>query len=197
MSFPTPNKTLTLPSGTTYAYIHHPPSSPSRTTLLFLHGFPSTSYEWRNQIPYFTARGYGILAPDLLGVGGSSKPTSPSSYIGVIMAADIISILDHEDIKDPIVGIGHDWGTFPLSRLAIYYPERFQKYVFVSVPFRPPGVMMDVHAINEATEKELGYPMCEYWLFFTEDGTGKLLGDHVSGSLFQWNLTLSTPGYGI
>lgn len=96
------------------------------------------------------------------------------------MAADLISILDHEDIKNPIIGIGHDWGTFPLSRLAMYYPERFLKYVFVSVPFRPPGSMMDVDAINKATEKELGYPMWEYWNFMTEEGAGKLLGDHVS-----------------
>lgn len=96
------------------------------------------------------------------------------------MASDIISVLDHENITSPIIGIAHDWGTFLLSRLAVYYPERFLKYVFVSVPFRPPGQIMDVHAINERTEKELGYPMCEYWIFLTEEGTGKLLGEHVS-----------------
>lgn len=118
------------------------------------------------------------------------------------MAADIIAILDHEDIKTPIVGIGHDWGTFPLSRLATYYPERFQKYAFVSVPYRPPGVMIDVHAINEATEKELGYPMLEYWLFCTEEGTDKLLADHwesffdvvYSCDAETWKTSLAFPG---
>jgi pimeloyl-ACP methyl ester carboxylesterase len=100
------------------------------------------------------------------------------------MSSDIISMLDYEDIKSPIIGIAHDWGTYLLSRLSMYYPERFQKFVFVSVPFRPPGAMMDVHTVNRMTEKELGYPMCEYWLFFTEDDTGKFLGDHVSCLLF-------------
>ena len=192
MPLPGPNKTFTLPSGTTYTYIYHP-ASPSKQTLLFLHGFPSTSYEWRHQISYFTALGYGVLAPDLLGYQGSSRPTSPSAYLGSIMSSNIISILDHEDIKSPIIGIAHDWGTYLLSRLSTYYPERFQKFVFVSVPFRPPGVMMDVHTVNRMTEKELGYPMCEYWLFFTEDDTGKFLGDHVSCLLFQTINCLAAP----
>ena len=185
MSISTPNKTFTIPSGTTYAFIHRRPSNPQKPTLLFLHGFPCTSYEWRHQIHHFINLGYGVLAPDLLGYGGSSKPTSPSAYLGSIMASDIIAILNHEDINSPVIGIAHDWGTYLLSQLAVYYPERFQKYVFLSVPFRPPGIAMDVHAINAATKKELGYPMCAYWLFLTEEGTGKLLGDHVSLGQFR------------
>ena len=52
---------------------------------------------------------------------------------------------------------------------------------------------MDVHTVNRMTEKELGYPMCEYWLFFTEDDTGKFLGDHVSCLLFQTINCLAAP----
>lgn len=183
MSFPTTNKSLTLPSGTTYAYIFHPPP-PSKPTLLFLHGFPCTSYEWRHQISYFTALGYGVLVPDLLWYGNSSSPISPSAYLGATMASDIVSILDHDNVISPLIGIAHDWGTYLLSQLAMYFSDRFEKLVFVSVPFRPPGIMMDVHTINKLTEKELGYPMCAYWLFLTENDTGKLLGRHVGCRLF-------------
>lgn len=111
------------------------------------------------------------------------------------MAADIISILEHESVASPIIGIAHDWGTYLLSQLATYYSNRFQKFVFISVPFRPPGNMMDVHTVNQVTEKEMGYPMCEYWLFFTENGVGKLLGQHVSSIQFRPNLKLCSEAF--
>ena len=180
MATPTPNKKLNLPSGTHYAYIHYPPSQPKKPTLLFIHGFPSTSHDWRHQITHFKAQGYGILAPDLLGYGGSSKPLNPEAYLGSIMSADIIQILDHERITGKVIAIGHDWGTYLLSQLAFRYPERFEKFVFLSVPYSPPGKAMDVEMINRVTEKSMGFEQFGYWLFLTEDGAGKVIGDHVS-----------------
>lgn len=64
--------------------------------------------EWRNQIPYFLSLGYGILAPDLLGYGGTSKPLDINAYVGKSMAAEITAILDHEGVDGDVVGIAHD-----------------------------------------------------------------------------------------
>ncbi|TVY41031.1 Bifunctional epoxide hydrolase [Lachnellula occidentalis] len=172
-----PNKTLTLLSGTTYAYHFHP-SSNEKPTLLFLHGFPSTSHEWRHQLSYFSSRGYGILAPDLLGYGLSSKPLEVEKYLGSAISADIITILDHEGLTSGnVVGIGHDWGTYPLSQLAFRYPSYFSKFVFVSVPYGPPGLDMDVSSVNAATKEAQGYEQFGYWLFFTSPEAGKKIGE--------------------
>src|SRR5438552_13528490 len=43
--------------------------------IVFLHGNPTSSYLWRNIIPYVSRFGR-CLAPDLIGMGGSEK--SPS-----------------------------------------------------------------------------------------------------------------------
>jgi soluble epoxide hydrolase/lipid-phosphate phosphatase len=181
MPIPTPNRSHKVPSsGHTYHYIYHSASSPQKPTLLFIHGFPSTSDQWRHQIAHFRPQGYGILVPDLLGYGNTSKPTSPSSYKGSIMSADIISIMDHENISGKVIGISHDWGTYLMSQLAIYYPERFDKYVFMSAPHSPPGRAMDVHTLNRVTKKKNGYEQFGYWLFFTADRAGKTIGKHVS-----------------
>ncbi|KAG0652016.1 Lipid-phosphate phosphatase [Hyphodiscus hymeniophilus] len=180
MTIQTPNKTLTLASGTRYAYFHYPGS---KQTLLFLHGFPSTSHDWRFQIAYFRSRGYGIVAPDLLGYGGSSKPLNPEAYLGSIMSADIISILDHEGITGPVIGIAHDWGTYLLSQLACRYPSRFSKFVFLSEPYGPPGRAMDVHRINKTTKRQMGFEQFGYWLFFSEDGAGKTIGQNKESFL--------------
>ncbi|KAF8922733.1 Alpha/Beta hydrolase protein [Mucidula mucida] len=42
--------------------------------LLFLHGFPSSSYDWRYQIEFFSNQGYGLIVPDMLGYGGTARP---------------------------------------------------------------------------------------------------------------------------
>ena len=34
-----------------------------------LHGFPDSSYLWRNQIPTLVQAGYRVIAPDLRGFG--------------------------------------------------------------------------------------------------------------------------------
>ncbi len=94
------------------------------------------------------------------------------------MSADIISILDHEGVTGRVIGIAHDWGTYLLSQLAFRYPERFEKFVFMSVPYSPPGREMDVEKINQQTRKKLGFEQFGYWLFLTEDGAGKLIGEN-------------------
>ncbi|TVY14163.1 Bifunctional epoxide hydrolase 2 [Lachnellula arida] len=177
MSPKPPNKTLTLPSGTTYAYHFHPPSD-GKPTLLFLHGFPSTSHEWRHQITHFSSQGYGILAPDLLGYGLSSKPLEVEKYLGSAMSANIIAILTHEGLTSGnVVGIAHDWGTSLLSQLAFRYPSYFSKFVFISVPYQPPGRGMDVSSVNAATKEANGYEQFGYWLFFTSPEAGKRIGE--------------------
>ncbi|RFU29845.1 hypothetical protein B7463_g6489, partial [Scytalidium lignicola] len=168
-------KSATLSSSNnSYSYIFIPRSQSHRAILLFLHGFPSTSHDWHNQITYFSNNGYGVLAPDLLGYGGSSKPNNPAAYIGRKMASDIIGILDHENITEQVIGISHDWGTYLLSQLAVYYGSRFRKYVFISSPYSPPGREVNVPAINQQMKSLLGYETMGYWLFFAEEGSDEI-----------------------
>ena len=176
IAFPEQAKTLKLPSSTTYTYLHIPAKS-SQPTLLFLHGFPSSSYDWRRQIEYFSPKGYGILAPDLLGYGGTDRP-SLLEYSGKKMASDLVELLEHEKIGDVHV-IGHDWGCFPVSRLANYYPKRFLTLSFLDIPYRPPGQPWDLDAVNKFTKENMGFEVFGYWYFFEKEGTGKLCGENV------------------
>ena len=103
-----PHSTYTTSRTLTYSYIRIPPRLPNTQTILFLHGFPSTSRDWRHQISFFERKGYGILAPDLLGFGGTSKPRDLELYRGEGMAKDIVEIMIFEDV-DVVVGVAHDW----------------------------------------------------------------------------------------
>ena len=47
--------------------------------VVLLHGWPETWYQWRHVMPIL-AKNYTVIAPDLRGLGDSSKP--PTGYDG-------------------------------------------------------------------------------------------------------------------
>lgn len=95
------------------------------------------------------------------------------------MSADTIAILTHERLTDGnVVGIAHDWGTYLLSQLAFRYPEYFKQFVFISVPYQPPGRGIDVERVNTMSKKQNGFENFGYWLFSTSPEAGKLIGQN-------------------
>ncbi|EGU81418.1 hypothetical protein HZS61_000092 [Fusarium oxysporum f. sp. conglutinans] len=155
---------FTAHSGNVYSCIFIPPTAQS-TTLLFLHGFPSTLTDWVHQIQHFSSEGYGVVALDLLGYGESSKPTDVNAYRLKPMSDEVIELLDHLDLKT-VVGIGHDFGATLLSRMAAYHPSRWEALVFLAVGPPRLGTPFDVDMINTMTKQFLGYEMLGYipWL---------------------------------
>lgn len=108
LPYPTHTKRLAVTPTITYAYIHIPASSSNVPTLLFLHGFPSSSYDWRYQIDFLSQKGYGVLVPDLLGYGDTSKPVEKEEYAYEKMCGHLARVLDEEGLRQ-VVGVGHDW----------------------------------------------------------------------------------------
>ena len=45
-----------------------------RRSIVLLHGWPQTWYEWRHIIPQLIANNYTVIAPDMRGLGDSEKP---------------------------------------------------------------------------------------------------------------------------
>lgn len=98
---------FTTSRGLKYHYFFSPAQA-SKPTILFCHGFPSTARDWRRLVPYFKDKGYGIIAPDMLGYGGTDKPTEPAKYVSSALAKDLVEILDNEGIQQ-VIAVGHDW----------------------------------------------------------------------------------------
>lgn len=100
-------KQHTTTRGLKYNYFAAPGDA-FKPTLLFVHGFPSTSHDWRLQVAFFKNAGYPIIVPDLLGYGSTDKPADSALYRYSAMCADIVEILDLEGARD-VIAIGHDW----------------------------------------------------------------------------------------
>ncbi|TLD29426.1 epoxide hydrolase [Venturia nashicola] len=159
-------------AGHTYSYLFTPPVSDVKPTLLFLHGFPSHIPDWKNQVSHFSPLGYGIIVPDLLGYGHSSKPAALSAHKLKSMSSELKELLDHLGIEK-VVGIGHDFGATLLSRIVTYYPTWFEKVVFLAVGPARPGTPFKIHEINEMTKQMLGYEMLGYIPWIVEDPTSQ------------------------
>ena len=119
--YPEISKSWKTSDNTTYAFAHVSAAS-GKPTFLLLHGFPSTSFDWRLQIPGLVATGYGVLAPDLLGYGDSDKPSDTESYSFKRMADHMSELLKAEEVND-VIGVGHDWSVEPHKSLFSVKPH--------------------------------------------------------------------------
>lgn len=98
--------------------------------VVLLHGIPQTSYEWRYVIPHLAPH-YAIIAPDLRGLGDSSRP--PGGYDKKTVAKDVWSLV-HGHLKlDGFFLVGHDWGGPVAFSLAAQHPEAVRRLAILDV----------------------------------------------------------------
>ncbi|KAK4555752.1 hypothetical protein LTR86_006972 [Recurvomyces mirabilis] len=118
---------LDSPSSEAGVLLHYISCKPAegtkaKGTILLIHGFPQTSYQFRRVITPLSDAGYHVLVPDYRGAGESSKPWS--GYTKDIMARDLFRLVtEHEGIKEKIHVVGHDIGGMVAHAYATLYPE--------------------------------------------------------------------------
>jgi pimeloyl-ACP methyl ester carboxylesterase len=81
--------------------------------LLFLHGFPSSSYDWRGLLDLLPGR--AALAFDVLGFGLSEKPAD--HVYTLAWQADAAEELVRRAGSPPVFIVGHDMGTSVATEL--------------------------------------------------------------------------------
>jgi len=97
--------------------------NPNQTSLLLLHGFPSSSHMFRNLIPLLSDR-FHIVAPDLPGFGFSqSPPRSQFKYTFDNLATVIEAFIGVVRLQRYALYV-FDYGAPVGFRLAVAHPER-------------------------------------------------------------------------
>ena len=104
----------------------------SGETMLFLHGNPTSSYLWRNILPYFSDY-KRCVAPDLIGMGDSDKLDSnnPGTYSYAEHRRWLNLILDRLDLGNKIILVIHDWGSVLGFDWALRNIERVSGIVYM------------------------------------------------------------------
>jgi pimeloyl-ACP methyl ester carboxylesterase len=114
--------------------LHYLKAGTGKRPLVLIHGFGETSRMW---IPLFEEFGhdYTIIAPDIRGLGDSSRPAS--GYDKKTAAVDIrelVKSLGYERIDL----VGHDIGLMVAYAYAAQYPNEVEKLALLEAPI--PGI---------------------------------------------------------
>jgi haloalkane dehalogenase len=102
---------------------------------LLVHGFPQSSYMWREITPALASAGWRALAPDLAGFGDSAVDP-PGTWERQVEALESFrGVLGIERC----VPVMHDWGALIGLRWACEHPDAVDALVISSSGFFPDG----------------------------------------------------------
>jgi pimeloyl-ACP methyl ester carboxylesterase len=146
--------------------------------VLLLHGFPHTWRVWSEVVPEL-ARTHRVIAPDLRGLGGTTR--ARDGYDVATVATDALALLDA--LGEPVADVvGLDLGAPPAFLLALRHPQRVRRLVVMeSLLGRLPGAerflaagppwWFGFHAVPGLAERVLAGHEAEYVDFFLRAGT--------------------------
>jgi pimeloyl-ACP methyl ester carboxylesterase len=120
-------------NGVRYHYLLAPGDSQA---VVLLHGWGSTSYMWRFVMPQLVAKDYTVLAPDLRGLGDTSKPAT--GYEKTVVADDIRALVAKLELGPTVNLVGHDMGGMVVYAYAAQHPGEVRTLAILDVPL--PGI---------------------------------------------------------
>jgi len=118
--------------------------------IVFHHGWPLSSDDWDNQLLYFLAKGYRVVAHDRRGHGRSSQVSDGHDMDHY--AADAAAVVSHLNLRDA-VHVGHSTGGGEALHYAARHGQgRIAKLVLigavppimVKTPANPGGLPLEV-----------------------------------------------------
>ena len=121
---------------------------------VLLHGFPESRFSWRFQIPLLAELGWRVIAPDLRGYGGSSRPARREDYQIDHLVEDVAGLFDAVGAKRRLL-IGHDWGAMVAWVFAMDRRLPLDGLIIMNVPH--PAVFARVFKTSAAQRKRSWY----------------------------------------
>jgi pimeloyl-ACP methyl ester carboxylesterase len=113
--------------------LHYVMAGEAERTIVLLHGFPQTWWEWHLVIPSLVDAGFRVVAPDYRGAGHSWKPAG--GYDKRTVADDIHRLLtEHLRIEEPFALVGHDIGLMVAYAYAQAHRDDVSHLVVMDAP---------------------------------------------------------------
>jgi pimeloyl-ACP methyl ester carboxylesterase len=102
---------------------------PNGRTVVLLHGRNFPSSYWAPVIKTLTGAGFGVIVPDQIGFGKSSKPSGELHFDN--LARNTIALLDHLQVSQFDI-VAHSMGGMLGVRIARAYPDRVRRMVLTA-----------------------------------------------------------------
>lgn len=110
-------------------FVRECPGTPASPPLVFLHGYPSSSYDWRHATDQLGEQ--RLIMFDFLGFGLSDKP--PEVMYSLLIQADIVEAIVAHFAADRATLIAHDMGSSVATELLARDLEGRLPFELVSV----------------------------------------------------------------
>jgi pimeloyl-ACP methyl ester carboxylesterase len=112
------------------AYMYLPAKDPGKGVVTLLHGKNFNGAYWQQTAEHLHRQGYGVLIPDQIGFGKSSKPKT-YQYTFEALAANTRGLMASLGIERSVV-VGHSMGGMLATRFALVYPQATSRLVLVN-----------------------------------------------------------------
>jgi pimeloyl-ACP methyl ester carboxylesterase len=112
------------------AYMYLPPVAADGETIVLLHGKNFNGAYWESTAKLLQAQGYGVLIPDQIGFGKSTKATE-YQYSFAAYAKNTKGLMSALKIEKSII-LGHSMGGMLAARFALIYPEATSKLILLN-----------------------------------------------------------------
>src|SRR4051812_4866788 len=100
--------------------------------VLFLHGYPSFWYQWKDQMAEM-GRDHLAVGLDMRGYNLSSRPEGLDAYKMTHLVEDVRQFVEKINGKgNKFILVGHDWGANVSWAFAMYHPEMLDKLIIVN-----------------------------------------------------------------
>lgn len=116
---------------------------PTQGDVLLLHGFPESSYMWRELLGPIAAAGWRATAPDLAGFG-DSPVDPPGTWTRHVESVERFRA--EAGLQEPLVLVVHDWGGLIGLRWACDHPEAVRALAISDTGFFSDGKWHDLAA---------------------------------------------------
>ncbi|MHA1092207.1 alpha/beta fold hydrolase [Enterobacter ludwigii] len=124
----------------------------SAQPIMFHHGWPLSADDWDNQMLFFLAHGYRVIATDRRGHGRSDQVSHGHDMDHY--ASDVNAVVEHLDLKN-VIHVGHSTGGGQVARYVSRFGQpqgRVSKAVLIS---SVPPLMVKTDANPDGTPIEV------------------------------------------
>lgn len=149
------------------AYIEKGLAKGEGRPIVFLHGNPTSSYLWRNIIPYVEGLGH-CIAPDLIGLGDSGRfaDSGPGSYDYFTTREYLFEFMDAMNFDEKVIMVVHDWGSTLGMDWAKTHSDKVAGISYMAPLIRPPSF-------------QLPPPPEEFAFLLSDEGEQAVLNDNL------------------
>lgn len=123
-------------------------------TVLALHGFPESAWEWQPVAELLVREGVRVVAPMQRGYSPGARPVDVADYAIEFLAEDVVTVATHFGLG-PVHLLGHDWGASVAWWLAAHRPALLASLTAVSVPHL--GAFADALATDPDQQERSAY----------------------------------------